>query len=179
MSVTGVIFSPMAGYLIDTIGSFWTNTITCSVGILQMLLLLLSSGEAQMIESFIVYNLFRSFLYPCFFSGLADIIGFKFYGFISGVVVAISGFVFLLFVPLVARFAIGICDEDSNSESERACSFGNWNKVHRIQMFSLAILIGMGIVYRKKDREQLEGKKYSEYGSFESAELTVVKHTIV
>jgi hypothetical protein len=179
ISFAGVIFSPMAGYLIDSIGSFWANTITCFVGILQMMLLLLSNGEAQMIESFIMYNLFRSFLYPCFFSGLADTIGFKFYGVISGVVVAISGFMFLLFAPLVARFAIGACDEDSNGESERDCSFGNWNKVHMLQSFSLFILICMGVVYRKKDKEQLEGKESSRYGSFESAELTAVKHTIV
>lgn len=94
-SFTGILFSPLAGYTLDIIGDHQTNMITCVLGISQAMLLLLAKSRGLLLTSFLFYSLFRSFLYPCFFSGLAISFGFNHYGLLSGIGVAFSGAFFL------------------------------------------------------------------------------------
>lgn len=141
-----------------------------------------------MMESFVIYGFFRSFLYPCFFSDLATSIGFQHFGVISGLVVAISGFIFLVLVPLLSNFAIGTCHDSIRVQD--GCSRGNWNEVHFMQIFSLILLILMEVMHREMSRsspstglktKQADDRKDGQenYGSVQGAELVTVEHSIV
>ncbi|GFH49247.1 hypothetical protein CTEN210_05723 [Chaetoceros tenuissimus] len=123
-SFSGILFSPLAGYLLDIIGDHQTNMITCVLGISQAILLLLAKSRGLLLTSFLFYSLFRSFLYPCFFSGLAISFGFNHYGLLSGIGVAFSGAFFLSFAPLASKLVI---------EKE-------WTCLYLLQFFSLAMV---------------------------------------
>jgi len=180
IQVGGMFVSPLVGHLLDTIGWNWTSIITCLLGIGQLLLLFLinfldSDGDIDtylwkeriMILSFVVYCFFRSFLYPCFFSPVAVLFGFKNFGALSGIVVAVSGISFLVLAVPVSAFAIGTChllsidseesayygNGDNANELSPSCLSGRWKSLHTFQFASLALLIAMQLFYRRDDSE--------------------------
>eukprot|EP01083_Nonionella_stella_P292812 995947_1 len=177
IQVGGMFASPLVGHLLDTIGWNWTSIITCLLGIGQLLLLFVidsldSDGDIDtylwkeriMILSFVVYCFFRSFLYPCFFSPVAVLFGFKNFGALSGIVVAVSGISFLALAVPVSAFAIGTChllsidseetsqgNDDNFNKLSPSCSSGRWKSLHIFQFVSLALLIVMQLFYRRDD----------------------------
>jgi len=177
ISVAGIVFSAVAGHCQDTIGSSQTNIITCLIGTAQMILILSANSEPEMVASFVIYSLFRSFLYPCFFSGLATSFGFKYYGTLSGLVAALSGAIFLVVVPFLSEFAIGTCHEAAKEE----CFHGRWKTLHVAQIVSLILLLLMEVAYqdgRESDvgyyQKPIEKEKNLElynYGSVGGSEL--------
>jgi MFS family permease len=176
ISVAGIVFSGVAGHCQDTIGSSQTNIITCLIGTAQMIFILSANSEPRMVASFVMYSLFRSFLYPCFFSGLATSFGFKYYGALSGLVLALSGAIFLVGVPVLSGFAIGTCHEAAKKE----CFHGRWKILHAAQIISLILLLLMEVVYQdgkqsvgyyQKPIEKEKNLEVYNYGSVGGSEL--------
>jgi len=181
ISVAGILFSVVAGHCLDTMGSSQTNMITCFLGIAQMMLVLCAYSQPGMVASFGVYGLFRSFLYPCFFSGLATSFGFRFYGALSGIVVALSGVVFIAFVPFLSDYVIGTCHAVTSKDG---CLSGRWRGLHVAQIVSLLLLFLMEVAYREDERsdsrdgqdpKESDGNvKVHNYGSVQDTELRLV-----
>ncbi len=171
----GLVVSPIVGFLLDTVGSSLTSITTCALGILQMLLISIAHGngnESVMVLSFVVYCFFRSFLYPCFFGPVATIFGFRHFGALSGIVVAISGLAFMLLAVPFTDFAVGTQYSQENE--------GRWGILHNAQIVCLTILVFVEWKYRdtkgvrpalcnlsicKEDIRDKCGEITSEYGS--------------
>jgi MFS family permease len=184
MSSLGMFVSPVVGYSIDKFGSLSTCAATFGLGIVQTFLLLsvplvvthnknIPLAKSLLVTNFIMSNLFRTFLYPCFYSSLAELFGMRYIGILSGTVVFIFGIAFLFLVPL-GEFALGTCHylyssdhheivapDGSTLHTTSTCSHGRWSMLHFIQMTSLTILV-FDIWMQEKNKENvslLDGEK--------------------
>lgn len=135
-----IVCAPLSGYLLDNVGFIPTAVITITLGILQMLLILIADDNPTvLIVSFFLYAVFRAFLFPYFFATLSRKIGFKYFGMLTGISFAASGMSQLGIAPL-ATAVEGTCHESVDMPGLRHCSFGNWNMTHSVQMVCLAFL---------------------------------------
>jgi Major Facilitator Superfamily. len=126
ISSLGMFVSPLVGYSIDKFGSSYTCAATFALGVFQMILLLLvplfitynipSLAKSLLVANFIMNNLFRTFLYPCFYSSLTEFFGLHYIGILSGIIVFIFGIAFLFLVPLGEQLALGTCHLYSSND---------------------------------------------------------------
>lgn len=170
ISSLGMFVSPLVGYSIDKFGSSYTCAATFALGVFQMILLLLvplfitynipSMAKSLLVANFIMNNLFRTFLYPCFYSSLTEFFGLHYIGILSGTIVFIFGIAFLFLVPLGEQLALGTChlyssnDENgtgTHTTTTSSCSSGRWSILHVIQMISLAMLVFDSLVFMQKE----------------------------
>lgn len=149
MSSLGLFVSPLVGYSLDTWGSSITCAGTFTLGIIQMILLLSvplcthAMQKSLLVANFLLNNLFRTFLYPCFYASVIEHFGLTNVGILSGTIVFIFGISFLILVPM-GEFALGTChlyNSNGHDESDESCSEGRWSSLHVIQILSLGILV--------------------------------------
>mmetsp|Transcript_2958 Transcript_2958/g.5536 ORF Transcript_2958/g.5536 Transcript_2958/m.5536 type:complete len:584 (+) Transcript_2958:93-1844(+) len=174
ISSLGMFVSPLVGYSIDKVGSSYTCAATFALGVLQMIVLLSvplfvtqnsSLAKWLLVVNFIMNNLFRTFLYPCFYSSLTEFFGVRHIGILSGTIVFIFGIAFLFLVPW-GEFALGTCHlynnyfndegnhEEKNFDAHGQCSPGKWPMLHIIQMISLAILVFDILLQENKEKHK-------------------------
>ena len=169
----GILGSFIAGWLMDLVGLEACTFLTLSLGTLHMIILcLFASNVPIMTLGFVVYTLFRQFLYPVFIACLSAKLGFKYFGILSGIGFAISGLGQLFIAPL-AQLVQGTCHFEPILVEE--CSPGEWQKLHWIQTF-LFILLGFIPIWDHRveiERQNAIGKKLrsqtslSPYGAME------------
>jgi len=135
-TLLGVLGLPFVGYLMDKKGFPWTAVTTAGLAAgFGLCCLVPSAGPALMYLGFALYSVFRTFLFTYFFACLADALGFRFFGVLSGVSFLLAGLVGLLQVP-ITTYAVGTCHKDFSPD----CSEGNWAQVNLFQLISFALL---------------------------------------
>ncbi|CAJ1939125.1 unnamed protein product [Cylindrotheca closterium] len=138
-----IIAAPLSGYMLDSVGFAPTAVVTIALGILQQVgLLVAGSSSHVMIGSFTAYAVYRAFLFPYFFASLSRRMGFRFFGFLSGISFCISGFTQFGVAP-VALVIEGDCHkiEDYTTGQDVNCSEGSWVTAHWLQIIILALLL--------------------------------------
>jgi hypothetical protein len=81
----GAIIIPFVGLIMDFGGFPITSFLATSFGISWSILLLLDDLK-YILAAFVCYTLFRTFLFTFTFAYLADTLGFKYFGFLAGLV---------------------------------------------------------------------------------------------
>lgn len=137
-----IVAAPLSGYLLESVGFTPTAVITVSLGIIQQFCLLYAGSNSYvMIFSFATYAVYRAFLFPYFFASLSRKMGFRFFGFLSGIAFCVSGFTQFGVAP-VALLVGGECHEYEIGAPESAnCEVGSWVAIHWIQIMILGLLL--------------------------------------
>jgi MFS family permease len=169
-----IVCAPLSGYLLDSVGFIPTAFITISLGVLEMLLLLVAGdSEAIMIASFVCYAVFRAFLFPYFFASLSRKIGFRFFGMLTGIGFSLSGFSQLAIAPVATLFE-GTCHEEDGLDTN-SCDHGSWSLAHWAEIATLCLLLMIPIFdwltesKKKKEKEsKLLDTSTMSYGSVET-----------
>jgi MFS family permease len=132
----GLLGSFVAGWLMDLIGLVICTFVTLVLGQLHMLIIVFFGDQMPLMTlGFVVYTLFRCFLYPVFIASLSARLGFKYFGILSGIGFATSGLAQLCIAPLVHAV------QGSCVDSAEDCRHGAWTQLHIIQLI-LFILLG-------------------------------------
>lgn len=151
----GVVGIPLIGAIMDTFGYPVTSMVTVGAGIAWSLLLQIPHSAA-LIASFICYAIYRTFFYTFFFAYLADVLGFKYFGVLAGVVFVVGGVMSFLQYPL-AEYGSGSCTAYSATPStDCAC---NWPK---ISAFATFLIISTLIFSYQDFRRRTEAKKWQQ-----------------
>lgn len=127
----GAVIIPLAGAMMDIYDFPCTSFVTIIAGVVWAILLLFKT-KFTLVLSFISYAVFRTFFYTFVFAYLADVMGFKYFGILAGIMFVIGGILTFLQYP-IAQFAAGSCH---NLLSE-ACDEGNWNTMNIIMMLTI------------------------------------------
>ena len=120
---------PVVGFIIDRCGYTVTYVLTVSFAVLWSSMLV-SGVEQLLVPSFVCYALFRTFVFTFMFAYLADTMGFRYYGALSGLLFLICGLVGLLQYP-VAHWARRTCPEQS-----AYCASARWDVINKLMTFS-------------------------------------------
>lgn len=139
-----IVAAPLSGYLLDSVGFAPTAFITITLGIMQQTCLLVAgTNSAIMIFSFGTYAIYRAFLFPYFFASLSRKMGFRFFGFLSGISFCLSGLTQFGVAP-IAYIVEGDCHQypaDTIKGSDLSCEEGSWRAIHLIQIAVLLLLL--------------------------------------
>jgi hypothetical protein len=142
MSWLGLIGSMLAGWLMDHMGLEWCTASTLMLGQLHALMLVIfSNSAAGMMTSFVVYTMFRQFLYPAFIATLTARLGYKYFGILAGIGFAVSG-VTQYPMEAIVRAVQGECHR-MVVVGDSKCSHGRWEQLHfsQIILFGLLLLV--------------------------------------
>lgn len=166
-----IVAAPLSGYLLDSVGFAPTAVITISLGVVQQVCLLTAGANSGiMIFSFGTYAIYRAFLFPYFFASLSRKMGFRFFGFLSGISFCVSGFTQFTVAP-VASLVEGDCHEIEGymqGEGDSVCDEGNWATIHLIQIANLVLLLLVPLLDIRSDQKENEKILESE----ETAQLS-------
>jgi MFS family permease len=133
----GLVGSFVAGWLMDLVGLETCTLVTLALGMLHMIILsVFATNMSIMTCGFVVYTLFRQFLYPVFIASLSAKLGFKYFGMLSGIGFAISGLAQVGIAPL-AKAVQGTCHLETVMAG---CSPGAWKELHWIQTCVFGVL---------------------------------------
>lgn len=136
----GIFGSFVAGWLMDLVGLETCTLLTLGLGALHMAILaLFATSMPIMTLGFVVYTLFRQFLYPVFIASVSAKLGFKYFGILLGIGFAASGLAQLFIAP-VAQLVQGTCH--LHDVPVDGCSPGAWKELHFVQM-GLFVLMGI------------------------------------
>ena len=127
----GAVIIPFAGAMMDIYDFPCTALLTTIAGVVWSILLLFKTKLALTV-SFIFYAVFRTFFYTFVFAYLADVLGFKYFGVLAGIMFVVGGVLTFLQYP-IAQFAAGSC----HNLSSELCDVGNWDIVNMAMMFSI------------------------------------------
>lgn len=151
----GLIGSILVGSLLDRMGLETCTIVTLLLGQTSLVLRIVSRTYSVTLIGFVLYTLFRQFLFPVFIACLTARLGFKYFGILSGIGFALSGIVQVFMASLVHLLA-GDChmQQQSPEESMVACHDGRWTEFHSFQI----VLLGVLIIIPVMDRQQVATK---------------------
>lgn len=132
----GVVVIPVVGTMMDWVGFTITSVVIISLGLLWSLLILIPSKTA-LIASFVAYTCFRTFFFTFLFAYIADTLGFKFFGALSGVMFVIGGVFGLLQYPL-SQYAMGTCHLNLKDDAN-TCTKGSWREVNLLMLVMIVL----------------------------------------
>jgi hypothetical protein len=154
----GILYAVLVGWLMDRAGLEVCTFITLLLGQISSLLMLLASSSSLtteqqaytlMVISFVVYSLFRAFLFPVFLAYITARLGFKYFGILSGIAFAASGVAQCFMANLVALVHDHIQPDNYDD--------GRWRLFHGIQIGVLAIMMVIPIAdHRDIQRRQAQ-----------------------
>lgn len=128
----GVVGIPLVGASMDTLGFPLTSSIISILGFFWSILLYFQSKET-LIASFVFYAMFRTFLFTFVFAYLPDVLGFKYFGVLAGIMFVLGGVLSFLQFPL-AELVQGTCMTLSQLST---CDHGYWGNLNLFMAFSL------------------------------------------
>ena len=132
----GLLGSFVAGWLMDLIGLMTCTVVTLVLGQVHMLILMFFGNHMPLMTvGFVVYTLFRCFLYPVYIASLSARLGFKYFGILSGIGFAISGLSQLCIAPLVHAVQESCLDTFQDCRHD-----GAWTPLHVIQLIFFILL---------------------------------------
>ncbi|CAB9513172.1 Major Facilitator Superfamily [Seminavis robusta] len=138
-----IVAAPLSGYLLDSVGFAPTAIITIALGVTQQVCLLIAGGNfVIMIFSFGTYAIYRAFLFPYFFATLSRKMGFRYFGFLSGISFCVSGLTQFTVAP-VALVVEGDCHQIEGYVHIEGgvCEEGSWTAIHLVQIAFLLLLL--------------------------------------
>jgi MFS family permease len=141
----GVLAIPAIGAVMDKYSFPIASGATSLFGLLWALCSLVPN-KLSLVAGFIFYTLFRTFFFTFVFAYLADVLGFKYFGVLAGVMFLGGGIVSFLQMPLV-EYVKGTCHDLSDSTGSVECDPGNWNAMYVV----MAILIGYTLDFSYRD----------------------------
>lgn len=154
----GVIYIPLVGFIMDKCGFPIASATTTTAGLLWIFFHQIGN-KTSLIISFICYSFFRTFLFTFAFAYLADILGFKYFGVLAGIMFVLGGIMSFTQVPL-SEFMRGTCHEHSFVSATDSCSHGSWKGLNL-----LIALMFIGAYYfsyldwkTRKQRQQAKEK---------------------
>jgi hypothetical protein len=102
-----------------------------------------------MLGGYIIYTMFRQFLFPVYIACLSARLGFKYFGILNGLGFAVSG-VAQLFIAYVVRAVQGTCHTDIGSD----CTHGRWTQLHIVQVCILSLLLVIPLLDHYAEKNQ-------------------------
>ena len=148
----GLLGSILVGWWMDRVGLEACTIVTLMLGQASLVLRILSRTSPVMVVGFVVYTLFRQFLFPVFIACLTARLGFKYFGILSGIGFALSGTVQVFMASLVHRLA-GNChlqQPTAEGTAPTSCHHGTWTQFHVFQIVLLGVLILIPIVDQRE-----------------------------
>jgi hypothetical protein len=152
----GIIGSFSVGFLLDTIGLMRAALITLCLGQIQYILIIFWGDTMSLMPvSFCIYTLFRAFMYPCYFAGLVEKMGLKYFGILSGIGFLVSGLTQIIIVPIVL-WAEGTCHQGNipTDAGMRECNHGKWMELNVIQVCILFCLLPIPILDNRMEQRR-------------------------
>lgn len=127
----------------DCAGLEMAMALTIALGLLHVVVLaLLGNNILWMIFGFVLYVLFRQFLFPVYIASLTHHLGYKFFGLLSGTGFFLSG-ISQLFMASLAELIQGDCHNLvflRRYSTGETCDGGSWIQLHA---FEFAILVAL------------------------------------
>jgi hypothetical protein len=159
----GVVASLLVGVVMDHSGVEAATACTIALALLYNLLLLVVSAQqppstAVLYTGFVVYVMFRQFLFPVSIALQTARLGFKYFGLLNGISSLVAGIIQLLMATVV-RFAQGTCHRYSSGDvplMTDACDHGRWQLLHVGQCFVLIALLLVPVLDRRERLLQAE-----------------------
>ena len=137
ISSIGVLAAFAIGWLMDRVGLVACTTLTVVMGQLHMIIIIVWNDRPMpMIFGFVVYTIFRQFLFPVYIACLSTHLGFKYFGILNGLGFAASG-VTQLFIAELVRAVRGTCYVAAGE----GCYQGTWKELHIVQLCILSALL--------------------------------------
>jgi MFS family permease len=133
----GCLAVPLVGYCMDTDQGLMGVPLTALViSVMSMLWTcsVLVEDEALILPSFVLYSLFRVFLYIFTFAYIQDVFGAHYSDVLMGVLFLVSGAVNLLSIPM-AKYAMGTCASAVQSMLV-TCDRGRWSHIFLLKLAS-------------------------------------------
>ena len=163
-----IVAAPLSGFMLDSVGFAPTAVVTIALGILQHVCLLMAGSNSHvMIASFTAYAVFRAFLFPYFFASMSRRMGFRYFGFLSGISFCVSGFT-QFGVASVALMVEGDCHEISDylAEQDIGCNEGSWGIAHCVQIAILGLLLFVPLLDVRLEQQRHASFLNEESSSF-------------
>jgi len=168
---SGFFVSFFVGFLMDRVGQVVCLVLTIFLGQLQLfMLVLLGDRKSWMVASFVLYVLFRQFLFPAYIASVTDRLGFKYFGLLSGIGFALAGACQVLMASLVVAVQ-GDCHRMKSFDTTSPatdCSSGSWKQLHWCEIVLLGILLLVPLFEHldRSNRERLVKKVLERRTSF-------------
>jgi MFS family permease len=171
----GIIFIPIIGGIMDKYNFPIASLATSSFGFLWMCFLIVET-KFSLIISFIMYAIYRTFLFTFVFAYLADTLGFKYFGVLAGLMFMMGGLLSLLQVPIVEVIS-GTCHRiHHEGETEGDCDQGHWRVLNTI----VGLMILCTLYFSWQDwvrREQL--KVFNDIQSRKANRNKSIQHDLI
>jgi len=186
----GFMVSMFVGWLMDRVGLETCTIVTLILGQASLVLRMVAGTETyynpvMMLMGFVVYTLFRQFLFPVFIASLTAKLGFKYFGILSGIGFALSG-VAQVFMAMLVHGLAGDCHlhppqeqkqqqhtSASSTETLPSCSHGSWLQFHLFQLILLCLLTVIPLQDRRgaaRQKQRMESSTAKRQQTFESQE---------
>lgn len=132
----GVLAIPPVGALMDRKGFPATALVCICSGLIWATLLLADSPTRHyLMVSFVFYSIYRTSMFTFFFAYLADVLGFRFFGMMGGIIFLFAGVLGMLQYPL-ALYAAGDCHVYTSDQ--HTCDKGRWAGVNTVMLAMVA-----------------------------------------
>lgn len=131
----GVVGIPVVGACMDHMGFPATSAILISCGVIWAMLSITRSPNTLLL-SFLFYSAFRTFFFTFTFAYLADVLGFKYFGVLAGIMFVLGGVLGILQYPL-AEFAVRVCTSNPLTQ-HLSCTEGYWSQVNLVMTVCIA-----------------------------------------
>lgn len=151
MSWLGLVGSMLAGLLMDNLGLELCTAFTLMLGQLHALMLVIwSDSFGVLLISFVIYTMFRQFLFPVFIATLTARLGYKYFGILAGIGFAVSG---IAQFPMewIVQALQGDCHEMVD-RGVSGCSHGWWEQWHLLQVALFSLLLFVPLIDYKEDQ---------------------------
>jgi len=113
-----------------------TSLLCICSGIAWAVLLVLDSPQRHLLmASFAFYSVFRTSFYTFFFAYLADVLGFRYFGMLGGIIFLLAGIAGMLQIPL-ATYGAGDCH--ILTADQATCDKGHWDTVNMVMVVMVA-----------------------------------------
>ena len=163
----GLVGSILVGWSMDRVGVEACTVATLVLGQTSLLLQILGRTYATMLAGFVVYTLFRQFLFPIFIACLTAKLGYKYFGILSGIGFALSGTAQVFMASLVHHLA-GDCHLQNvlvEGRDPPTCDHGKWVQFHLFQVAILCVLVCIPLKDQwERDKRQMAGHAQTPFG---------------
>jgi MFS family permease len=176
----GVLAIPPVGALMDRSG-FPITALVCIVsGVIWSALLLIDSPTLHLLmASFVFYSIYRTALYTFFFAYLADVLGFRYFGMMGGIIFLLAGVLGMLQYPL-ALYGAGTCHVFTSDQS--TCDQGQWawvNTAMVVMILSTLYFVYQDYVRRDAALKAAQSTPLGQTGAGARIELTTTPYGAV
>jgi signal transduction histidine kinase len=169
----GVVAIPLIGALMDIKGFPATSLVLTCTGMVWAYLILMDSEQRHvLLLSFVFYSLYRTTFFTFFFAYLADVLGFRYFGMLAGIIFLLAGILGMAQLPL-ATYASGTCHILAADQAE--CSKGNWGFVNSVMVLMITCTLYFSYQDQaRRNQQQKEEEREKELEEKEKEKLLLL-----